>query len=224
MAYQDFPELSWGIDYRSVFEASDGSMWFGAAANAITPRGQTGGILRYDPELGEPIDDNAWQRIELPEPRTSTYGIGQTADGRMWFGGLELYAYNPQTNERIKDLKPPFPLDVRIEDIYTTPDHRLWIATRNYGVANYDGQNWRLFDVANGLLHNSIIAVTELAGGQVLLGTDRDISRFDGVSWTRNALPNEFNMRREGGQFRQTSDGAVWISISSRGWKRRTGS
>ena len=218
---ETFPTLSWGIDYRSVFEANDGSLWFGAAANAISLRGQSGGILRYDPALGEPTDDNAWQKVNLPEPRTSTYGIGQTADGRMWFGGLELYAYDPQTNQRIKDLKPPFTLDVRIEEIHTTPDRRLWIATRNYGVASYDGKSWRLFDVAHGLLHNTIIDVTELSGGQVLLSTDRDISRFDGVSWTTNALPNEFNMRREGGQFRQTSDGAVWISISSRGWKRR---
>jgi signal transduction histidine kinase/ligand-binding sensor domain-containing protein len=216
-----FPTLSWGIDYRSVFKANDGSLWFGSAANAISQREQLGGILRYDPALGEPTDDDAWQKVNLPEPRTSTYGIGQTADGRMWFGGLELYAYDPQTNQRIKDLQPPFPLDVRIEEIHTTPDHRLWIATRNYGVAGYDGQTWRLFDVAHGLLHNTIIDVTELAGGQVLLSTDRDISRFDGASWTTNALPKEFNMRREGGQFQQTADGAIWISISSRGWKRR---
>jgi signal transduction histidine kinase len=60
-----------------------------------------------------------------------------------------------------------------------------------------------------------------LANGEVLLATDRDISRFDGVSWSQHALPSEFNMRREGGQFRQASDGAVWINIASRDWRRR---
>jgi signal transduction histidine kinase/ligand-binding sensor domain-containing protein len=216
-----FPTLSWSIDYRSVFEAIDGSMWFGAAANAIAKRDQTGGILRYDPSLGDPNDDEAWQKVPLAEPRTSTYGIGQTNDRRMWFGGLELYIYDFENNRRLKDIRPPFPVDVRIDDIHTTPDHRLWIATRNYGVASYDGREWRLFNVTNGLAHNTITTVTELANREVLLATDRDISRFDGVSWTNNALPREFNMRREGGQFRQTSDGAVWINIGSRGWKRR---
>jgi signal transduction histidine kinase len=139
----------------------------------------------------------------------------------MWFGGLELYVYNYSTGARLKNLMPPFPVDVRIEDIYTTPDHRLWVATRNYGVASYDGKDWRLFNVANGLVHNTIIAVTELANGEVLSATDRDISRFDGDSWTAHALPDEFDMRREGGQFRQTKDGAIWIDIASRGWKRR---
>jgi signal transduction histidine kinase/ligand-binding sensor domain-containing protein len=216
-----FPALSWGIDYRSVCEAKDGSLWFGAAANAIEEKGQHGGVLRFDPVAGAFDDQRAWRIVNLPQARTSTYGIGQTADGMLWFGGLDLYAYDPVANARIRDLPIPFPADARIENVHATPDGRLWVATRNYGVASYDGKEWKHFDVSNGLVHNTVIAAYELKDGGVLLSTDRDISRFDGTAWTNYALPNEFNMQREGGGFRQARDGSIWINISSRGWKRR---
>lgn len=212
---------SWSVDYRSVFEARDGSLWFGAAANALEQRGDRGGVVRYDPKLGPFESDAAWSAVKLPEPLTSTYGIGQTADGRMWFGGRELYAFDAKSGKRIKDLPTPFPVDARIDNLHTTPDGRLWVATRNYGIASCDGKKWKRFDASNGLLHNTIIEARELASGDVLIGTDRDVSRFDGVSWASRALPESFNLQREGGEFRQTSDGAIWISIASRDWKRR---
>lgn len=212
---------SWSIDYRSVFEAQDGSLWFGAAANALEQRGDQGGVVRYDPALGPFESDAAWSAVDLPEPLTSTYGIGQTADGRMWFGGRDLYAYDAESGKRIKNLVTPFSFDARIDNLHTTQDGRLWVATRNYGIASYDGKKWRRFDASSGLLHNTIIEARELANGNVLIGTDRDVSRFDGVSWASHALPAAFNLQREGGEFRQTNDGAIWISISSRDWKRR---
>jgi signal transduction histidine kinase/ligand-binding sensor domain-containing protein len=216
-----FPGLCWSIDYRSVFEALDGTLWFGATANTIPGREQTGGILRYAPRIGTPDQDHAWQRVELYEPRTSAYGIGQTGDGTMWFGGVDLMSCDAATGKKAAIVTPPFPRDARIDNLHTTADHRIWVATRNYGVASFDGKKWQHFDASNGLLHNTIITSFELADGDVLLGTEHDVSRFDGNSWTNHALPSEFNMQREGGDFRQTDDGAIWISISSRGWKRR---
>jgi signal transduction histidine kinase/streptogramin lyase len=216
-----FPGMCWSFDYRSVFEARDGRVWFGATANALAEKDQRGGILRFDPLLGKPADDRAWQRYKLPAARTSTYGIGETADGTMWFGGVNLLAYNAETGRSIEDVSRPFPPSARIDNIHTTADHRLWVATRNYGVASFDGKTWNRFDASNGLLHNTTIAALELANGDVLLSTDRDTSRYDGISWTNQALPTNFNLQREGGEFRQTSNGSIWISISSRGWKRR---
>jgi signal transduction histidine kinase/ligand-binding sensor domain-containing protein len=216
-----FDRIGWSIDYRSVFEASDGTLWFGMTANSIAEKGQRGGVLRFDPRAGDPLEDRAWQRIELPGDRASTYGIGQTADGTVWFAGSDLYPYDATTGRRVEGFEYPFPQTARIDDLCTTRDRRLWIATRNYGVTLYDGAKWRRYDAANGLLHNTIVSVYELANGNVLLATDRDVSRFDGVSWTNRAMPANFNMQREGGDFRQSGDGAVWINISSRGWKRR---
>ena len=66
---KSIPGLSWGIDYRSVCEAKDGSLWFGAAANAIAEKGQHGGALRYDPAIGSFDDERLPGKSSISQRR-----------------------------------------------------------------------------------------------------------------------------------------------------------
>lgn len=50
---QVHPQLSWGIDYRAVFEDRDGALWFGGSVDLDRDKGHRGGLLQLlDPPWG----------------------------------------------------------------------------------------------------------------------------------------------------------------------------
>ena len=113
----------------------------------------------------------------------------------IWFGGLDLYAYDPVGKSRVKNLPIPFPAS-GVDNLLTTRPPDMGVHEELL-VASFDGAKWQHFDVSNGLLHNTIIAGCELSSGGILISTDRDISRFDGRTWANFSLPVQFDMQRE---------------------------
>lgn len=223
------PGFSWGIDYRSICETREGIILFGSATNVIFEKGQTGGVLMYNPFNGSFTDDRCWSNLH-PVVSKAPYGIGQTSDSIIWLGGNGLRAINWREKTKILDWKSginkfddklPFNDKNWVDYISAGHDNGLWICSRNYGVYHYNGKEWIIYNVENGLLSNTIIAVLPLMDKTVLLCTDKDISKYDGKSWTNHAFPDEFIMTREGGELKQSKDGKIWINISSRDWKRR---
>lgn len=218
-----FPKLSWGIDYRSVFETMDHAMLFGASNNLLDHLGQLGGVMRYDPAVGPIMNDNAWENLSSLGPKIA-YGIGQTADGLIWFGPDKLRVLDWEKRENDPEkLGQTFLLntEIWIDYIHVTPEQNLWLGTRNYGLYYRNGDKWTHYDIEDGLSSNSIIALYSLMDGTVVVSTDKGFNRFDGKHWGDYALPEKMKMTREGGEFRQTKDGAIWINKSSRDWKRR---
>ena len=67
------PQLCWGIEARSVFEAADGTIWFGAADDRRV--GELGGVLRFDPKV-QP-EKIAWTHYVPPEVPSTFYSLGQ---------------------------------------------------------------------------------------------------------------------------------------------------
>jgi hypothetical protein len=70
------------LDYRAVFEASNGDLWFSTYVDGV--RHGNGGPLRYSPAAGPPEEDAAW-RLYGGDHHTS-YGFAQTADGTLYSG------------------------------------------------------------------------------------------------------------------------------------------
>ena len=225
---KEFPEFSWGIDYRSVLETTDGMILFGSSTNVIFEKGQKGGVLVFNPFKGDFESDEAWTDLDPIVPR-APYGLGQT-ENIIWLGGDGIRAINWENRTKLLDWKSninylnfdlPFNYKNKVDYIYSVPEDKIWICTRNYGLYYYNGTKWNVHNVDNGLLSNTIIAVLPLQDEGILLCTDKDISRFDGKSWTNHAMPDNFTMTREGGEMRQSPNGNIWINISSRDWKRR---
>ena len=203
-------QLSWGVDWRSVFVSSDGSLWLGAAVNyANLGRKYLGGIVQY----------RQGQWLHHKEGLGSYYGVGESRDGRIWGGWDSLWHYENQVWKHYPDE-----LDHRLgrlEILYTTRDRNLWVGTRQYGLFCYDGRQWTRHHTDNGLVANTIRSFTECADGSLWVATDRGIGRYDGRRWISDIMPVEFNMPREGGSLKSGRSGGLWINRSSRNWNRR---
>lgn len=214
---QIHPELSWGIDYRAVFEARDGSLWFGCSVDRDPAKGQIGGVLH----LVNPMDENKrWIHHKSNENglnQSNAYGLAQTADGRIWVGGGNLYSFNGDQWTLTEQPK----LQQFINILGSDQNGMLCVGSRYYGVFFYDGKKWINYNTTNGLNSNTVISIHVDRNNYIWVATDNDICMFDGQSWITGIFPQEMNMNYEGGTILTDSDGAIWINKSMREWKRR---
>lgn len=210
------PKLSWGIDYRAVFEARDGSLWFGGSVDFFKEKGQLGGVL----QLKNPTEKEFnWIHHKYHENgllQSNAYGIGQSPDGRIWIGGGNLYYFDGQTWDR-----PDQAYLRQFVNIVKSTNNLLLVGSRYYGIFIYDGKEWKQYDTESGLSSNTIISLHADSPTSIWAATENDIARFDGHLWVNQMFPPEMNMNLEGGAILRSYDGAIWINKSSREWKRR---
>ena len=213
---QSHPNLSWGIDYRAVFEAQNEDLWFGASVDHDPDRGQVGGVL----QLKNPNQaDEKWIHHRPNEngiAQSNAYGIGQCKNGSIWIGGGNLYEFDGK--KWAISNKPMLQQFVNI--VNSTPD-QLLVGSRYYGIFLYDGQEWKQYDTESGLASNTIISLYADSENRIWAATENDISHFDGKVWINHVFPVEMNMNFEGGAILGSSGGALWINKSNREWKRQ---
>ena len=209
------PKLSWNVG-RATYEAMDGSVWFGAGNSPSPERGESGGLMQYD---GVTWHHHAggWQS---GSPPWLVYGIGQISESALWAGSFRLVRYDGQAWTRVDD--PPEIANTYVDAIYSGREAGLWLGTRAYGVFHYDGQSWARYGHGEGLADTRVVSLTSLSDGSVLAATDKGISRFDGSTWTSQAMPTVTSIRVE---LKTSSDGSLWINTrpsSSSSATRRT--
>ena len=220
---QTHPKLGWGIDRRAVFEASDGSLWFGSASDILAKNGQVGGIVRYtnvqhqDDIHYEHYYANANLRI------TGIYGIGQTLDKTIWAGQLGFYNLKYNSNKWCKVSSPRELNAGFIDFISTSPTGDLWVGSRTSGVFFLNGKTgeWKRYSVLDGLSSNTIIYIKVESNNDVWVATNRDISHFDGRSWTKNSFHGFLKPKMDGISIKTTKDGGVWVNQNSPWWYRK---
>ena len=179
-------------------------------ASFFAKQGQIGGMLRFA--------DRQWVHHIPPEAPAVAYGIGQTADGTIWFGGHGLHSFNGENWSAIsspEELSVPF-----IDAVHAAPKGDLWIGTRNYGVFHYNGQEWISYGLEDGLADDSIQDILQTADRSVWVATPKGISRFDGRTWSTRALPLN-PPGQNWTMLRQSRDGALWINRGSQSWFAR---
>lgn len=211
------PKLSWGIDYRAVYEAQDGSIWFGCAVDVQEDKGQLSGVLHLLNPLNE---DKIWEHYHLDDGITikNAYGIGQSIDGRLWLGGSYLMNFNGRS---WAEEKEPSELNQFINTIYSKKNGILCVGSRYYGLFIFDGVNWTQHSTNNGLMSNTIISIFYDSPDNIWMATDNDICRFNGQEWAVNIFPEKLTMTNEGGSIFKDSEGGIWINKAPREWKRR---
>jgi len=213
------PQFGSMIDYRAVFESADGSLWFGTYVNGRSYAGSEGGILQYDPHLGPPEEDRAWQNRDGPLilGRCSN-GIVQLADGTLFSGSFRgLMQFDGKTWTRSTAIPNGF-----IDALCTSREGKLWLGTRGEGLLMFDGKHVTRYSTEDGLKSNAITALFCDRDDHLWAGTSKGISYFDGKEWTTDAfLDAKLVINFEGGGFKQTADGALWINQCSRSWLRR---
>ncbi|MFK7775881.1 MAG: response regulator, partial [Saprospiraceae bacterium] len=210
------PTLSWGIDYRAVFEAVDGSIWFGGSVDAESEKGQLSGVIQLTNPQSTPFNWIHYKYNENGLQQSNSYGIGQTPDGKIWIGGSSLFFFDGTMWDRLKNDR----LRQFVNIVASTQD-QLIVGSRYYGVFVFDGKNWKNYTTESGLTNNTIISIDAISNDNIWVATENDICHFDGKRWQNNIFPSEMNMDFEGGDIQHSSDGSVWINRSDRGWKRR---
>ena len=166
----------------------------------------------YDGFLGGVVvfDGVRWTHYTPPEMTRYAYGIGQSSDGVLWFGG-RLFGFDGMREVQFtgpEELTRDF-----IDAVYTQGD--LWLGSRIYGVFRYDGTEWRRFDYGDGLADNGVRSIFQDRDGSIWVGTAEGVSRFDGRAWLPRALPSGLPRTAFYDPIFQSGDGAFWLNFVS---------
>ncbi len=210
------PTLSWGIDFRAVLEDEEQRLWFGAAVDFEQNKRQLGGVLH--------VKDSQFNQITsvLSSNFMAPYGIEQTRDGEIWFGGVYgLFRFN---GGNIKKIIDPIQLaQPSIDALYASSEGELWVGTRYFGIFHYNpvSAKWQCFTIDHGLSSNKIIGITQTRDGTIWAATNLGYDVFDGRRWTQSALPSTWHLSQDGGSIKSSADGAIWINQTSKAWNRR---
>ncbi len=206
---QTHPRLFWSIFH--AYESSDGALWFGAAPSGVAGEGQFGGVLRFGrASRPSPSGMGTWTHYTRPEVNRNIYGIGQTADGDLWFGGSSLRRFD---GEAWTTLTEPEELTTTHSRVHTGTKGNLWVGTRIYGVFHYNDGVWTRYDTQDGLADDAVYSILQTDDGSVWAASAKGISRFDGRTWTTHALHPELD-----GSLHRSRDGALWINKISGRW------
>jgi len=221
------PQVSWGIDYRAVLEDQDGSIWLGSSVDAdiFSQRNFRGGLIHIieDDQAASSGLAYEYHYFDHSFSLGGVYGIGQTADRRLWIGQLGLYSLDPITDRCNRLNEPRRLVENFIDCIHTTAAGDLWFGTRSNGLFRWDGKSkqWTNFTAENGLSSNTIISLFAKSDSDVWVATDQDVCHYDGQSWVAGVFPAHIKMTSTGGSLCLTQDGALWINQRSRSWNRR---
>jgi ligand-binding sensor domain-containing protein/signal transduction histidine kinase len=209
------PQLSWSIDYRSVFENKEGKLWFGASIDIDVKKGEKGGSLC----LSNPAQKKTEFTHYLTEQKEpGAYGLGQSRDGTVWMAGVSVCYLK---EGKWHNIISPKALTYHTDYMCSSADGILWVGSRNYGVFRYDGSTWENYTVEHGLQSNSVTFILPESDSCIWVATDKGISKYDGQSWSHDIFPARLNIFAEGGSIRASSGGGIWINKSSRDWNRR---
>lgn len=196
---QTHPELAWRIHHQSIFETSDGMLWFGGQLGEMPRPEHRGGFVRFDGHTWfyeRPARAPAW-----PWP----CGMGETPDGKIWVGGgHEFFNFDGQTWTKVTEL--PKIAQSYIKYIYATASKEFWVGTKTGGVFQHNGTEWIHHDVRSGLPDNDIQSIYQTQDGSVWVETGKGFARFDGQTWIHSALPFQ------SGKLHQSKDGSLWIN------------
>jgi len=195
------PALAHMIGFNAVLLSQDGSLWFGADADAPEGGGHQGGALQHR--------EGRWTHHRPPEAPKLVYTIGQSEDGTLWFGGEQLRSYDGAKWSPVADEEG---LSSWIHDIGGGGSAELWVATRTYGVYRLNGRGWTRFDSHDGLPGDRVDAIMPARDNTVWAVSEEGVSRFDGSQWISGVLPTEVASGIKYGGLKQSQDGAIWLN------------
>ena len=226
-------DFSFAVDWRAMFESSDGSVWFGAFVDTDGPAKHRNGIMQFRDGVWthhhqpgrSPHPTGAALTALLPASSNPHHPIekfvcmGESRDRKIWAGRSILARYDGRTWERIS-LPEKFETK-NIESMLTTREGDLWVGSREAGALRFDGKRWEQFQGKDNLDANSVRSMAQTTDGSIWAATDRGVSRFDGEAWMPDVLPEQLNFPHEGGNLKAAASGGLWINRYHLYWMRR---
>jgi signal transduction histidine kinase/DNA-binding response OmpR family regulator/ligand-binding sensor domain-containing protein len=165
----------------SIFEATDGTMWFGSDA---------GGVSRLNRDAAEVFSEPWFTLFTTADGlgANTVCGIAQDAAGAMWFAGSDANAGGTPGLSRFdgKSFVNFSSADGLVDDavlaVHIDPQGGLW-ATTGRGISHFDGRSVTLLGEAEGLDPGGVWEIVSTADGNVWFkvgSSEARLSRFDG--------------------------------------------
>jgi ligand-binding sensor domain-containing protein len=98
-----------------------------------------------------------------------------------------------------------------IVEIYEDKRGHLWFGTVNHGVVHYDGQSLQTLTTRDGLPSNAVPSLTEDLDGNLWIGTQEGICRYDGKTITNFGQAEGLPAR--GGNVFKDKNGQIWANM-----------
>ncbi len=183
-----------------------GNLWFGSV----------GGLSRYD---GKKF--TTFGAVNGLDP--GVYSMVQDTAGNLWTNSGNdntddlLYKYD---GSKLVRVSIPNLNDDNANCMYADKEGNIWIPTYSDGIYEYKlGVNNKLTNIAhlassNGLIHNTVLSVTEDNAGNFWFGTDSGVSKFNGkifINYTKanGLINNNINC------IEKDKDGNMWFGTDS---------
>jgi diguanylate cyclase (GGDEF)-like protein len=201
---------------NAIVQDDEGFMWFGTEDGLNRFDGYEFRQLRHDRSNAKTIP-NGW--ISSLVAGEDGVWIGTDGGGVVFRNALTGALESPAALRDATDLQ-------RVRALTRDRLGRLWVASRDAGVAIYDSRREelrRLRHVAtepNSLSDNSIFSIAHLRNGDTLIGTARGLDRLSAASLevSRIPLPRELAAPGEALRVRaltETPDGMVWVGTDA---------
>lgn len=204
---------------RDIEVASDGRLWLAAANRGFLEADADGQIVHVHP----PITNEDVKRI----PSWNTVALG--SDGSVWVGGDAALAVRPPEKRTLIDASAPLKEAIgrtfEIQDLMLEPDGRLWVATREQGIAyrNSGDKEFRVIEIRDQQANPiRVISLYRTSSGRVwaatnggLLLLDAERHRFHQIASgdpSDLGLPDNFLV-----EIYQDRTGLVWLGTKHRG-------
>ncbi|MCU0858048.1 MAG: hypothetical protein MUC65_06565, partial [Pontiellaceae bacterium] len=202
------PEFASYINSKSAFEASDGTVWFGAGGSVRKDVQGAGGALQYQVQ-----DDGAVRLLKHHAPPILPYyvtSMAETPDQQLWIGSTIIHRYDG-TNRAVPD---PFLQGENTVQMVLDQNQTLWAAKEHVGIGRRVQNGWTVYGTGEGLPSLLINDLCLLRDGSLLASSDQGVSRFDGKTWTPHAYPKWFGMIHPLSGVKESSDGSIWLNYS----------
>jgi ligand-binding sensor domain-containing protein/tRNA A-37 threonylcarbamoyl transferase component Bud32 len=152
---------------HALMTTAEGDTWVGT----------DGGVSHLKPDF-------TWEHFPIGQPFTENLDFisdfAQDAEGAIWVATLDDWVYHYSNGEWEKfeggdpGVKLPSPY---VGSVTVAPDGSLWFGTSD-GAARFDGNEWTLFDVGDGLIHLQVNDIYFDAAGAIWFATSGGVTRY----------------------------------------------
>jgi ligand-binding sensor domain-containing protein len=98
-------------------------------------------------------------------------------------------------------------------------DGNIWFSIKGEGAYRYDGISFTNFTMRNGLCNNDVNAIIQDRTGNILLGTNNGICKYDGKTLTKYPIPDTLSIIC----MLEDKDGNIWFGAKNKGIYRYDG-
>lgn len=89
----------------------------------------------------------------------------------------------------------------------------LWFSINGEGAYRFDGTSFTNFTTKDGLCNNHVSAIIQDKSGNILLGTNKGICRYDGKMFTKHPIPDSLSITC----ILEDKDGNLWFGTRQHG-------